>query len=248
MDLEALYKVHCGMYIVSTAHEGRLNGQLVNAIVQVTAEPPKLAVSLNKQNLTCQLCARSGVFAVSVLDAQAPMPFLGRWGFKSGRDLDKFEGVNYKRGQNGAPIVLDHALACFEARVVGSLDLGTHLLIIGEVTQAELLRDEEPMSYLYYRQVKKGLTSRFAATYQAKPSPAGEADGEKGKGATGAMSVPPLAAPSRYRCNTCGYVYDPAQGVPESGIRPGTAFEELPFDWVCPVCRAPKTNFTALPP
>lgn len=249
MDMGAFFKIQCGMYIVSTAHAGKLNGQVVNALVQVTATPPQIAVSLNKQNLTCELCSQSGVFAVSVLDQDAPMTFLGRFGFKSGRDLDKLEGINYRMGKNGAPVVLDHAVACFEAEVVSSHDVGTHLVLIGRVTDAEVLRDVEPMSYGYYRTVKKGLTSKFAASYQAKPQAEGPGPGAQGAGGGTAapIVVPPLAAPARHRCNACGYVYDPAAGVPESGIKPGTAFEALPADWRCPVCGAGKDRFTALP-
>ena len=252
MDMSAFYKIPCGMYIVSTAHGGKLNGQVANALVQVASNPPQIAVSLNKQNLTCQLCAQSGVFTVSVLDLDAPMTFLGRFGFKSGRDLDKFEGINYRTGTNGAPIVLDHALAYFEAEVVASLDVGTHLVLIGKVTDAEVLRDVEPMSYAYYRTVKKGLTSKLAASYQEKPKAQGAglaAQDARGAAASTAasMAVPPLAAPARYRCNACGYIYDPAVGIPESGIKPGTAFEALPADWKCPVCGAGKDRFTALP-
>jgi len=248
LNFDAFYKIECGMYIVSTAHGGKLNGQLVNALVQVTAEPPKIAVSLNKLNLTCQMCARSGVFAVSVLDKDAPMTFMGRWGFRSGRDIDKFEGINHRMGKNGAPIVLDHAVAFFEANVTASLDVGTHMVIIGEVTEAEMIRDEEPMDYIYYRQVKKGLTSKFAASYQARPATESAGSGVRGAGTAPQMSVPPLAAPQRYRCAVCGYIFDPGQGIPESGIKPGTPFEALPADWKCPVCGAPKTRFSALPP
>jgi flavin reductase (DIM6/NTAB) family NADH-FMN oxidoreductase RutF/rubredoxin len=257
MDLNTFYKIECGMYIVSTAHEGKLNGQIVNAVVQVTAEPPKIAVSLNKQNLTCQLCLKSGVFSVSVLEKDTPMTFIGRWGFKSGRELDKFVGVEYRIGQNGSPIVLEHAIACFEAKVTESIDAGTHMVLIAEVTEAEIIRDEEPMDYVYYRTVKKGLTSKFAATYQAKPATEGQGRGAKDAGATaqdprGAitarMAVLPLAAPARYRCNACGFIYDPAIGIPDAGIKPGTLFENLPADWKCPVCGAGKDRFTALPP
>jgi flavin reductase (DIM6/NTAB) family NADH-FMN oxidoreductase RutF/rubredoxin len=248
MNFDAFYKLECGMYIISTAHDGKLNGQLMNAMVQVAAVPPKIAVSLNKQNLTCQMCAKSGVFSVSVLDREPPMTFIGRWGFKSGRDTDKFEGINYRMGKNGAPIVLDHAVAFFEAKVTASLDIGTHMVLIGEVTEAEIISDVEPMDYNYYRQVKKGMTSKFAATYQAKPENAGAGSGGPGTGKSVGMTVPPLVAPQRYRCAVCGYIYDPGQGVPESGIKPGTPFEALPADWKCPVCGAGKHRFVALPP
>jgi len=251
MDFDAFYKIGCGMYIVSTAFEGKLNGQLANAVVQVTATPPKIAVSLNKQNLTCQLCAKSGVLSVSALDREAPLTFLGRWGFKSGRDIDKFEGVNYKTGQNGAPIVLDHALAFFEVNVTERVDVGTHIVFVGEVSQAERLREGEPMDYMYYRMVKKGLTSKFAATYQEKPAPppsrADETVPSGGARPQETGHIPPLVAPVRYRCNVCGYVYDPALGDPDAGIKPATAFESLPEGWKCPVCGAGKQRFTALP-
>jgi len=249
MDPNSFYKIPCGMYIVSTAYDGKLNGQIANAVVQVTAEPPKIMVSLNKQNLTCQLCQKSGVFSMTVLEKDTPMTFIGRWGFKSGRDTDKFDGVGYRMGKNGSPIVLDHAIACFEAKVTASLDAGTHLVLVGQVTEAEIIRDEEPMDYVYYRTVKKGLTSRFAASYQAKPKEEGAGREAQGAGVAPAapMSVPPLAAPARYRCNACGYVYDPALGIPDAGIKPGTAFEGLPADWRCPVCGAGKDRFTALP-
>jgi len=240
MDLNTFYKIPCGMYIVSTAHEGKLNGQIANALVQVTASPPQIAVSLNKQNLTCQMCQKSGTFSVTVLEKDTPMTFIGRWGFKSGRDLDKFVGVGYRMGRNGSPVVLDHAVAVFEARVTATLDAGTHLVLVGEVSEAEVLRDEEPMDYVYYRTVKKGLTSKAAASYQAKPTPPSTP-------AT-AVSVPPLVAPARYRCNACGYIYDPSVGDPDAGIKPGTAFEALPAGWKCPVCGAGRDRFTGLPP
>lgn len=168
VNLETLFKLGCGMYIVSTAHEGRKAGQLVNALVQVTAEPVRIVMSLNKQNLTRELLERSGVFSVSVLGRDAPMEFLGKWGFRTGREVDKFSGTGHITGKNGAPVVTDHAVAYLEGRVVGTLDAGTHILFLGEVTEAETLSEAEPMSYAYYREVKKGLTSRLAATYQAK--------------------------------------------------------------------------------
>lgn len=168
MNLEALFKLGCGMYVVSTAHEGRMGGQLVNSFVQVTAEPVQIVMSLNKQNQTCELLLRSGFFSVSVLGRDAPMEFLGKWGFRTGREVDKFSGTGHRTGRNGAPVVTDYAVACLEGTVRATLDAGTHILFLGEVTEAETLNDAEPMSYAYYREVKKGLTSRLAATYQAK--------------------------------------------------------------------------------
>ncbi len=101
------------------------------------------------------------------------------------------------------------------------------------------------MDYIYYKQVKKGLTSKFAPTYQEKPAPPPSQAGEK---AAPAWAGPKeLGSPSRYSCNVCGYVYDPSQGDPDAGVKPGTLFESLPDGWKCPVCGNVKQRFTALP-
>src|SRR4030065_680065 len=117
MDLKALYKLGYGVYIVTSKKDSRLNGQIANTLFQVTSEPPTVAVSINKNNLTHEFIKESKVFAASVLCQDTPLNFIGRFGFKSGRDTDKFEGVNYKIGETGAPIVLDNAVSYLEARV-----------------------------------------------------------------------------------------------------------------------------------
>jgi flavin reductase (DIM6/NTAB) family NADH-FMN oxidoreductase RutF len=171
MNFDALFKVNCGMYIVSAKHGEKLNGQIVNAIVQVTADPVQLAISLNKVNLTCEMLKdRCSTFVVCLLEKDTPMKLIGQFGFKSGREMDKFEGVNYRLGKNGAPIVLDNTIGYLEAETVSKHDCGTHMLFIAKVTEAELLKEGEPMTYLYYREVKKGLTQKNAATYH-KPEP-----------------------------------------------------------------------------
>lgn len=227
MDLTALYKVSYGLYIVSSAADGRLNGQIANTVFQISSEPPTVAVSINKQNFTHELIASSGKFAVSILAESTPMELIQKFGFKSGRDIDKLADTSHRIGQTGAPIVLEHAVGFLEAEVVGSLDAGTHTVFLGRLVDCGNLTDEPPMTYAYYHQVKKGRAPKTAPTYQAAPPPA-------------ASKLP------QYQCVICGYVYDPAQGDPANNVPPGTFFADLPDGWCCPVCGAPKDAFEAL--
>ena len=96
------------------------------------------------------------------------MPFIGGFGFKSGRDTDKTKGVNFKVGVTGAPIFTDHANACMEAEVLQHVDVGTHTIFIGKVVAAEILTEDPCMTYEYYHQVKRGTTPKSAPSYVAK--------------------------------------------------------------------------------
>ncbi len=227
MDTTAFFKLSYGMYVVSSAVDGRLNGQIANTVFQITAEPATLAVSINKQNLTHEYIKESMRFTVSVLSKDAPMEFIGRFGFKSGRDIDKFEAINFDLSEGGIPYIIDYSLAWFLVKVDNMVDCGTHTLFIGRVVDTQSLSDGEPMTYAYYHQVKKGLSPKTAPTYikKDKDKTNQEADMKK------------------YRCSVCGYVYDPSIGDPDNGIEPGTPFESLPDDWVCPVCGVGKEQF-----
>jgi Rubredoxin len=185
-------------------------------------------VAINKENLTNEFIRESKVLTVSILSKEAPMKFIGHFGFKSGRELDKFEGMHYKVGVTGAPIIIENSIAYLEAKVVGSLDVGTHTVFIGEVVGAEVIDEyEEPMTYAYYHEVKRGKSPKNAPTYIK------EEKEEKKE----------VLKMAKYRCSVCGYVYNPEKGDPDSGIDPGTPFEEIPDDWVCPVCGAGKDQF-----
>jgi flavin reductase (DIM6/NTAB) family NADH-FMN oxidoreductase RutF/rubredoxin len=205
----------------------RFNGQIANTVFQVTSQPPTLAVSINRSNLTWEFIKESRVFTATILCQDTPLSFIGRFGFKSGREVDKFEGVNYIIGETKAPVVLDNAVAYLEARVVQEMDVGTHTIFIGELVNADVVSDKACMTYDHYHQIKGGVTPKAAATYIE------EKKEERGKMA-------------KYRCTVCGYIYDPEKGDPDGGIDPGTAFEDLPDDWVCPICAAAKGEFEKL--
>ncbi len=165
MDLKTLYKISYGMYIVSSKKGERLNGLVSTTVFQTTSEPPTITASINRSALTHEFIEQSGVFGVSILSRETPMKFIGTFGFKSGRDIDKFEGVDYITGESGAPIVLDHAVAYIDARVVSSCNLGTHTLFVGEVVGAKTLNDKDLMTYAYYHDIKHGRSPKAAPTY-----------------------------------------------------------------------------------
>lgn len=227
MNLNALRKISYGLYIIGSYQGDRQNGQVANTVFQITSEPPTVAVSINKSNLTHDFIKASRVFTASVLCETTPLAFIGNFGFKSGRDVDKMKSLNIKKGQTGAPVILDYAVAFLEAEVVQDVDVGTHTIFIGRVVAAEVVTEEPCLTYDYYQQVKRGTTPRTAPSYIARE-----------KEATVSMA--------KYECTVCGYIYNPAIGDPDGGIAPGTPFENIPDSWVCPVCGAAKTEFKKL--
>ena len=224
MNHKALHNCSYGLYVISSRKGDRLNGQIANTVVQVASDPPTIAVSINKQNLTHEFISASKVFTASILLQDTPLSFIGHFGFKSGREVDKFKDVNYRLGDNKAPIVLDHSLAYLEAKVINQVDVGTHTVFIGELVGAEVLTEGEPMTYAYYHQVKRGTTPKTAPSYITERKEM-------------------VSKMAKYECTVCGYIYDPELGDADGGIKQGTPFEDLPDDWVCPICGASKDQF-----
>ena len=165
MNLNSLQKLGYGMYIIGSCKDDKLNAQIANTVFQITSEPPTVAVSINKNNLTHEYIKASRIFSASILCQAAPLPYIGSFGFKSGRDVDKLANVNYKIGETKAPVVLDHATAYLEAKVVQDVDVGTHTIFIGRIVAAEVLTDDVCMTYDYYHQVKRGTTPKTAPSY-----------------------------------------------------------------------------------
>jgi len=142
-----------------------MNGQIVNTVIQVTSDPARVAVIINKKNLTHDFISRSRIFGVSVLDESTPMKFLGPFGFRSGRDINKFSEVQFKEGVTGCPLVTEHAVSLLEAEVFDQIDLGTHTIFVGNAVNTEVLRDGRPLTYQYYREFLKGKSPPNAPTY-----------------------------------------------------------------------------------
>jgi len=228
MNKKALHRISYGLYVVCSKKDKKYNGQIANSVFQVTAEPATIAVSINKKNLTHEYIDYSKVFSMSILCEKTPMKYIGNFGFKSGRDIDKFKSVKYKLGRTGAPIALDHAIAYIEAELIEKIGVGTHTIFIGKIIDADILTDDKCMTYAYYHMVKGGKSPKNAPTYIKDEII--EKKGGKNM--------------DKYVCDVCGYVYDPEKGDPDNGVEPGTAFEDVPEDWGCPVCGAPKSEFS----
>jgi flavin reductase (DIM6/NTAB) family NADH-FMN oxidoreductase RutF len=230
MNHEAFYRISYGLYVVTSANGDQRNGYVANTVFQVTSKPARFAVACNKDNYTCDLIRQSQVFAVSILQQDTNAELIGLFGYQSGRTVDKFASVRHRPGQTGAPILLEDTLAWFECRVLQTIDVGTHLLFVGEVVDGNVVDNAQvPLTYAYYREVRKGRSPKNAPTY-VEP-----AKDELSSG---------VSAPfEKHVCGICRYVYDPAVGDPDAGVPPGTRFEDLPENWVCPVCGATKADF-----
>lgn len=211
MDIKALYKISYGLYIVSVAYEGKLNGCVVNTVMQITSQPAKCVVAISKNNYTHDMVINAKSFSVSILSQSVSMNTIARFGFSTGKEVNKFDNFSYKKDINGNPVLTKELVASMACQVYDTVDAGTHTLFMANIMDSEVICEEEPLTYDYYRTYKKGITPKNAPTFN--PDAKKENEG-------------------KYRCSICGYVYD--------GEVP---FEELPDDYVCPICKNPKSVF-----
>lgn len=221
IQFEALFKISYGLYIVSSGNKNKGNGFISNTFFQVTAEPPMFASCCNKDNYTASVIQETGAFSVSVIHKDTDPEIIGRFGYKSGKDTDKLSGLNVKYGETGVPIVLNDCIAFLECKVVQTIDVGTHYMFIGQLVQSEIIDDtKDALTYLHYRQVRKGVAPKNAPTYIDKSK-------------LGANLTETVF--KKFECTACGYIYDEA----DEDVR----FVDLPDDWVCPVCGSEKSDF-----
>jgi len=241
MKVKAFHKLSYGLYLIAAEFQGKKSGYIANTVFQVTSEPPQMAISCHKDNFSAQIILDSGAFSVSVLKREVNMKIIGDFGFMSSTDINKFAGINYLKGPSGSPIVTDSAVAWFDCKIVKSIDLGSHYLIIGEVIDSDELSDEEPLTYQYYREKYKMFSPKNSPTYIEKSKLEAETS------ATPVIAEEPehehIFDGENYICQICGYTYNPEEGDPTMGIPPGTPFEKLPEDYKCPVCNASKEYF-----
>lgn len=215
MDKKAFYDLSYGLFILGVVKDGRPTGCTVNTVFQVTSDPPTLAICLNHQNYTNEILKQTGRLSVNLLDQEVPMDVIGGFGFRSGRDTDKFAGVAHHLTESGLPVLDGHICSYFECKVKTSLELSTHTLFIVEVADAVRPGGQvPPMTYAYYHTVKNGTLPKTAPHY-VEEAPA------------------PAPAAERWVCSICGYEYDGSQGP----------FADLPDGWKCPLCGAPKSVF-----
>lgn len=225
---------------MASEYEGKKAGYIANTVFQVTSNPPLVAISCHKDNRSTNTILKSRKFSISILKKELDVKIIGDFGFMSGDEIDKFNGRDLLTAKTGAPIVTNEAVAWFDCEVKQEIDLGSHWLVIGEVQDSDLLSEEDPLTYAWYREKYKMLSPKNSPTYLEKEKLDEEKEADQPE-ETSAEEVEEGAKP--HVCQICGFVYDPAEGDPTMGIPPGTPFEDLPEDYKCPICNAGKDYF-----
>ncbi len=196
--MSAMFKLSYGLFVLTAKEGEKDNGCIINTAMQVTNTPNQLSICVNKANYTCGMIERTGMFNVSILSQEADFEVFKHFGFSSGKDTDKCSGYEKaERSENGLLYVTGGTNAVISVKVNNTVDLGTHLMFIGDVTWEKVLSDVPSATYQYYFD-------------HIKPAPDSK---PKAKG---------------FVCKICGYVYEG---------------EELPPDYICPLCKHGAEDF-----
>ena len=214
MDIATLYNLTYGLFVIGAKDGDRPTGCIVNTVMQATAKPVTLTVYINRDNYTNVCIKRTKEFSVSILSEFTKESTIGIFGFSSGKDRDKFAEVPYKLTPLGLPYLVEAVTGYIECKVINIIDNYTHTIFVAEVTEAENLYRQPPLTYAYYRNVIKGKPAKNAPTYIAD-------------------EMESTAAIEKYSCGICGYEFHGGK----------KQFEELPDDFLCPLCRASKVMF-----
>lgn len=204
MDKKAFFKLSYGLYVITSNCDGKDSGCIANTFNQVTSDPAKVSITLNKANYTTSLIENSCVFNCGVLLDDVDMDVISRFGFQCGKDVDKFDGIEYTVDQNNVKQITKGIAATFSCKVVNMVDVGTHIMFIAEVTDCKVLSEQEVLTYANYHSKKNGTTPKNAPSYQEETKKSG------------------------WRCSVCGFILEE---------------EELPEDYVCPICKQPASVF-----
>ena len=181
MDKKAMYRLTYGLFILTANEKGKDNGCIINTAIQAAGEPNQISISVSKQDYTHDMIMRTGVFTVSSITEKADFSLFKRFGFQSGKDNNKFDGFDgWLRGINGVPYITESCNAYISVKVEKTVDLGSHTLFIGEVTDMEVLSDDPSVTYAYYQSNIKPKPEKVSTT------PKGE---------------------TVWRCIICGYEY-----------------------------------------
>ena len=202
MDKKAMYKLSYGLFVLTARDGEKDNGCIINTAIQAASEPNQLSICVNKANYTHDMIKRTGKFTVSVLSEQADFELFKHFGFQSGRDVDKFTNfTGCARGADGLYYITEGTNAYISVTVDKTVDLGSHTMFIGEITDMAVLSDTPSTTYEYYQNHIK-----------PKPQAVGKTD----------------QAQTVWRCRICGYEY---------------VGEEIPDDFICPICKHPASDF-----
>lgn len=151
MDNKAMFNLSYGLFILTAKDGEKDNGCIVNTVGQVTSQPNRISLTVNKANYTHDMILKAKEFNVSVLAENSKFETYRHWGFQSGRNTDKLESISFKRSANGLVYIADETNAFLSAKVVSTLDLGTHTLFIADVTDGEVLSQVPSATYSFYQ-------------------------------------------------------------------------------------------------
>lgn len=203
-DPKAMYALSYGLFVLTARRGEQDNGCIINTGIQVTSQPNRVLIAVNKSNFTHDMILETGAFNLSVLTEKADFSLFQRFGFQSGRDVDKFQGFAHTlRTDNGLLAVTEGTSAWLSCKVASTVDLGTHTLFVADVTDGDTLSREPSATYAYYQA-------------NIKPRPAAPA-AETGK--------------KRWVCTVCGYIYEgetlPADFICPICKHPASDFEPV---------------------
>jgi len=215
MNSKVFRNLSYGVYIISTYDDAaaRHTGCVANSVMQVTSSPATVAVSINHDNHTNACIKQHGYLSIAILGQDTDPALIGRFGFQSGRDTAKYEGLDHT--VTGCGAIPTGCCGWMTCRVLQTMETSSHTVFLAEVMDGEPAQGT-PMTYSYYHQVIKGKSPKNAPTYlpeEEKAAPAQE----------------------QYQCSVCKYIYEGE-----------TPFADLPEDYVCPICSAPKSKFVKL--
>ena len=156
MNPKAFYNLTYGLFLLTAQEDGKDNGCIINTAIQVANDPTRISIAVLKKNHTCGMIQRTGVFNVSSLTTQTPFSLFQHFGMQSGRDVDKFaDFVGFDRSHNGLTYLTDHTNAMFSCQVKEKVNLGSHMLFIGEVTESKVLGKGTSCTYAHYHKAIK---------------------------------------------------------------------------------------------
>lgn len=198
MNANVFRNLSYGLYVISSLDEGRNTGCIANSAMQITSSPATIALSMNHDNFTNSCIAKTGKFAISILSETSDSSLIGRFGFQTGKDVNKFDGVDFDV-KEGLPIIKD-ACGYIVCKVINTMETSSHTVFLGEVIDGDILDSDNAMTYAYYHKVVKGKSPKNAPTYLPEEAEETPAD-------------------SKWVCSVCGYVYDgdtPFEELPDS--------------------------------
>ena len=198
MNNLAMHKLSYGLFVLTAKDGDKDNGCIINTAAQLTANPNRITIAVNKGNYTHDMILKTGAFNVSVLTTEAPFDIFKYYGFQSGREVNKFPGSGFPRSKNGLIFITGCTNAFMSGKVIEAHDYGTHTLFVADVTEAQVLSSAPSVTYAYYFD-------------HIKPKPPRPTEQKTG-----------------WVCKICGYVYEG---------------EELPADFVCPLCKHGAEDF-----